>query len=82
MIISQLCQIFILYIDYNIDYLAFERIKIVDSVGGRTFGKSRSGGSAKDMSTIDYNISELFATVNGDKDFTHSCPTALQSGLR
>lgn len=44
--------------------------KIADNVGGRTFEKSRSGGSTDDISTINFSVADLFALVKKhDPDF-------------
>lgn len=50
---------------HNLRYIE----KIAENIGGRTFGKDRSGGSTNDISAM-YSISDLYALVKQyDKDF-------------
>ncbi len=40
-----------------------EMKKVADNVGGRTFEKTRSGGSTKNISTTTYTVADLFKFV-------------------
>lgn len=59
---------------HNLRYIR----KIADDVGGRTFEKTRSGGSTNDSSAT-YSISDLYEFVKSyDKDFA---PVAIAVGI-
>jgi len=51
---------------HNLKYIE----KVADNVGGRTFEKTRSGGSTNDISTTNYSVADLFGFVKRyDKEF-------------